>query len=610
MNRILVVDDKEENQYMLRALLEGNGFTVELAGHGAEALEKARQHPPNLIVADILMPVMDGFALCREWKKDARLRPIPFVFYTATYTDERDREFALGLGAERFVVKPKEPDDLLAIIREVFQQVQRPASPRTKLAADTPVRLPIKTPEEENVVYLKQYNAVLIRKLEGKMEQLEKINRELERDVAERKRAEVALRQSASLRQAAFDATADGILAVDSERRIIAFNQRFVEMWHITQSVMEKRDDCQLLACVMEQLKDPDGFAAKIQALYNQPEQEGWDMIEFKDGRVFERFSNPQRMADQIVGRVWDFRDVTARKQAEAELEQMHRQLQETSRQAGMAEMASSVLHNIGNVINSINVASTCVADSLKESKAANLSKVVALLREHQTDLGAFLTNDSRGKLVPGYLAQLADHLAEERTRVLKELGQMQSNVGHIKDIVTMQQSLTKMAGVTESLKMAGLVEDALNINASALAHRDIRVIKDYSDGPALMTEKHKVLQILINLLRNAMQACDEAKRPDKKLTISVTHGPNRVRVAVADNGIGIPPEYLTRIFTHGFTTKKDGHGFGLHSGAQAAGELGGSLTAHSDGPGQGAVFTLELPYQKGEQHDPSSDSR
>ena len=185
---ILIVDDNEQNLDLLQAVLEGNGYQVVSAANGVEALAKARQNPPDLVVSDILMPVMDGFALCREWKKDERLRQIPFVFYTATYTDEYDREFALSLGAEQFLVKPLEPEAFMRTILEVIQQVQRPPA--------APTRMPIEAPQQEEVGYLKQYNEVLIRKLEAKMEQLEQVNRELERDINERKKAKVELKKS------------------------------------------------------------------------------------------------------------------------------------------------------------------------------------------------------------------------------------------------------------------------------------------------------------------------------------------------------------------------------------------------------------------------------
>ncbi|HEX7618707.1 MAG TPA: ATP-binding protein, partial [Verrucomicrobiae bacterium] len=252
--------------------------------------------------------------------------------------------------------------------------------------------------------------------------------------------------------------------------------------------------------------------------------------------------------------------------------------------------------HNVGNVLNSVNIASSCVADSLRKSKAANLSKVAAMLREHESDLGSFLTTDAKGKQLPGYLGQLAEHLVLEQTGALKELSELQKNIGHIKDIVTMQQGLAKGSGLKEKLQVSDLVEDALRMNAGTLARHDIQIITEFKDVPSVIVEKHKVLQILVNLIRNARYACEESGREDKQMTMCVANGEGRIKISVSDNGIGIPPENLTRIFNHGFTTRKDGHGFGLHSGALAAKEMGGSLIAQSEGAGRGATFTLELP--------------
>ena len=162
-----------------------------------------------------------------------------------------------------------------------------------------------------------------------------------------------------------------------------------------------------------------------------------------------------------------------------------------------------------------------------------------------------------------------------------------------------MQQSYAKVSGLVETVKVESLVEDALRMNDGALMRHEVQVIRDYPDQPVeINVERHKVLQILVNLIRNAKYACDDSQRADKELTMQVRNGGDQVRITVADNGVGIPPENLTRIFNHGFTTRTDGHGFGLHSGALAAKELGGTLTAHSDGPGRGARFVLELPLQ------------
>jgi signal transduction histidine kinase len=263
-----------------------------------------------------------------------------------------------------------------------------------------------------------------------------------------------------------------------------------------------------------------------------------------------------------------------------------------------MAEIATNVLHNVGNVLNSVNVSTGLVVESVKKSKVSRLARVVALLQEHAPDLGEFITHDTKGKQLPFYLAQLSEQLLADQAALVGELDSLRRNVEHIKEIVAMQQSYATFGGVKEMINVVNLVEDSLRISEGALSRHCVEVVREFDTVPSLNVEKHKILQILVNLLRNAKHACQDSDRADKRLTVRVTNGEGRVKISVIDNGVGIPPENLTRIFNHGFTTRKDGHGFGLHSGALAAKEMGGSLTAHSDGPGQGATFTLELPSE------------
>jgi signal transduction histidine kinase len=264
-----------------------------------------------------------------------------------------------------------------------------------------------------------------------------------------------------------------------------------------------------------------------------------------------------------------------------------------------MAEVATSVLHNVGNVLNSVNISASVVADKLKESKAANIARVADLMREHAADLGEFMTQDPRGRQLPEYIAQLAGYLSSEQTALLNEMESLRKHIEHIKDIVAMQQNYAKVSGVTETVKVADLVEDALSMNAGALVRHDVQLIREYNPQvPEITVEKHKVLQILVNLIRNAKYACDDSKKKEKHLTVRVSNGDDRVRIAIIDNGVGIPAENITRIFNHGFTTRQSGHGFGLHSGALAAKEMGGALLVYSDGPDKGATFTLELPLK------------
>jgi PAS domain S-box-containing protein len=301
----------------------------------------------------------------------------------------------------------------------------------------------------------------------------------------------------------------------------------------------------------------------------------------------------------KIVGLMGIGRDITARKEAEDKLEQAHKQLLEVSRQAGMSEVATSVLHNVGNVLNSVNVSSSLISEKIRDSKVPNVAKAVSLMRAHQSDLAGFLANDPKGKQLLDYLSNLAAHLAQEQEEILQEAGSLAKKIMHIKEIVAMQQNYAKSPGIQESLSGADLLEDAVRMNIGSIERHHVKLIREYAEVPPILMEKHKVLQILVNVIRNAKYACDNSGREDKQITLRIANGDNSVKISVTDNGVGIPAENMTRIFNLGFTTKKNGHGFGLHSGALAAKELGGKLVAFSDGPDRGATFTLELPVKK-----------
>ena len=243
------------------------------------------------------------------------------------------------------------------------------------------------------------------------------------------------------------------------------------------------------------------------------------------------------------------------------ELEESQQKLIETSRQAGMAEVATSVLHNVGNVLNSVNISTTTVANRIRNSQSEKLGKVAGLLRENSGNLAHFVTEDPKGKHVPVFLEQLAGQLAQEKNEALEELKNLAKYVDHIKDVVAVQQSYAKVSGVTEKCKVTDLVEDAIRMNASALIRHDVRFFREYAEPlPEVQVEKHKVLQILVNLIRNAKYACDESGLKDKRLTVRITNGGDSVRIAMIDNGVGIPSENMDRIFNHGFTTRGDSY--------------------------------------------------
>ncbi len=419
--------------------------------------------------------------------------------------------------------------------------------------------------------------------------------RQLRSEVEERTRAEGALQASERFLSSLVEHLPVFIYRKDRAGRIAFANQRFCERQGLPRDQIIGQTVWDLLPpAEAERQQQLDERIMAGGEVYETTEEEATmggskSYIHLIKVPVFDA-------AGQCVGVQGMFLDVTERKQAEAELDQVHRQLVDASRQAGMAEIATGVLHNVGNVLNSVNVSATLVADHVRHTKAGSVAKLAAMLRQHQADLPGFLTHDPRGQMIPDYLETLTESLAAEQQAVIAELDQLRKNVDHIKDIVAMQQSYARTSGVIESVSLPDLVEDVLRMNSGSLARHDVDVVRDYQVRPVVSTDKHKVVQILINLVRNAKYACDESGRTDKQITVRIALHPRGVGIAVSDNGVGIPAENLTRIFNHGFTTRKTGHGFGLHSGALAAKELGGALSVQSAGPGRGATFILELP--------------
>jgi signal transduction histidine kinase len=284
------------------------------------------------------------------------------------------------------------------------------------------------------------------------------------------------------------------------------------------------------------------------------------------------------------------------KKRAQAETERLQHDLLAASREAGLAEMATSVLHNVGNVLNSVNISTTLIGDRIRRLGIAGVGKVADLMQQHAADLGDFLMKDPKGRQVPAFLTELGHHLREQQDQIAHEVATLTEQVTHIKDIITVQQASGAVGGMFEKAAVSEIVESAIKLQTGGFTRQGIHLVRDYEELPPAMINRHGLLQIMINVLRNAKTACDGT--PDKTVTVRIKRASaDRFRIEVADTGVGIPPENMTKIFTHGFTTRKDGHGFGLHSSLQVATEMAGTLTAQSPGPGQGATFILELPF-------------
>lgn len=324
-----------------------------------------------------------------------------------------------------------------------------------------------------------------------------------------------------------------------------------------------------------------------------------WTVITKEGGRVTLK-TTVRPLSEEDRGQLSGFQAMAQKVHTngrfEKEWEKVHSQLAEASRRAGMAEVATGVLHNVGNVLNSINVSAAFITERINKSRCANLEKVVALVNEH-VGVPDFLSEHPQGKQLPDYLSRLNHNLRQEREAVIQELESLSGNIQHVKEIVAVQQAYAKIVGASQKVRAKELVEDALRIDATSLARHDVEINRNYLEDPEFHVAKPKVLQILVNLIRNAKHACMESPSSPKWIKISVQPSPELfLRIQVEDNGVGIPPENLNRIFSHGFTTRSNGHGFGLHSGAEAAKEMGGSLRAFSQGTGRGATFVLDLP--------------
>ena len=279
-----------------------------------------------------------------------------------------------------------------------------------------------------------------------------------------------------------------------------------------------------------------------------------------------------------------------------AERARLEKALVESSRFAGMAEVATGVLHNVGNVLNSVNVSAQLVRERLESSRLATLQRTAHLLEPHQDDPTAFFADDPKAKLLPRFLCELHRNLAEEHRAIREEMLTLNANIEHIKEVVSAQQSLARSAGVEEQLVAADLFEDATRIHLTSIKRHEVQFETEYEPDLRFVADRHNTLQILVNLVSNAVHAVKSGPREKRRVKLRTHLLDDRVVFEVKDEGIGISAENMTRVFQHGFTTRDGGHGFGLHSGALAAKRMGGSLNATSNGSGTGATFTLELP--------------
>jgi signal transduction histidine kinase len=426
-----------------------------------------------------------------------------------------------------------------------------------------------------------------------------------------------------------FESTPAAICALDRDLRIITCNRAFARMAGATAARLPRRGE------LLERILPGEQYACwrahidrLLGATYHVGDSGraggGIGPITFEepppagqDAPHRETIMHVMLGGDRVAGVTVFSRDITERKRAEAEMQRLQADLVRVSREAGMAAVAGEVLHNAGNVLNSAGVSVAMLERHLKGLRTGHLSRALALLEEHAGHLDTFLRDDPRGKPLFELLRGLAAHFEQHQQQVGAEVTALQGSIEHLTRVIHAQRSHARSVGLLEIVGVNALIDAALELQAPSWSELGIALERQLASLPRLRIDKHKVIEILVNLISNARQSLRESGRADKRVRIrtepaspagSVTGRPagnaagdaagavERVRIHVEDNGMGIAPEHRAKLFRLGFTTKRDGSGIGLHSSAIAAQQLGGSLSFHSDGPGQGAVFTLELP--------------
>ncbi|MCB1042441.1 MAG: PAS domain-containing protein [Acidobacteria bacterium] len=350
------------------------------------------------------------------------------------------------------------------------------------------------------------------------------------------------------------------------------------------------------------------GQAEDFEAVYRIQADSGEWLWLRAHGQIVERDGSGQ--ATRVAGTTTD---ITANKCAEEELRRLNEELEErvekrtsdlrdaqsrlidVAHRAGMAEVAAGVLHNIGNILNSVNISTEVLYERLNSSKVHDLIRIEGLLASHRQNLAQFFTEHPKGKLIPEYLDTLLPGLKTEHGRLTQEVEELREAIRMMTDVIHTQQSYATAGLYTENTDVTEIVDDALKLMQTSLHKRGIQVIRQFQANPKGNVPRVKLVHVLTNIIKNARDAMADVEHP--QLTIRVSQpSKDQAAIAVRDNGCGIESDHLKRIFVHGFTTKRDGHGFGLHTCANALTEMGGSLEAYSDGQGKGSTFTLLFP--------------
>ncbi len=570
---ILTIDDDKYIRESFRGLLEDFDFEVLEAENGRIGLEIFEKENPDLILVDMRMPVVDGLEVLETVVKKSPDTPIIMVSGAG---EIKDVVKALRLGAWDYLMKPVKDLNMLA------HTIERSLE-RHRLI-------------KEN----REYQEHLEDKVVEQTKKIEKTNLELQK--------------SEKHFRTIVETSREGIWIIDLNKKTTFVTLRMAEMFGYNTDEMLGKEATVFVdpSCIetFEELNERllSGEGGQCDLKFRQKDgSELWGIVSTNpifdaDGAVTSGFEmimdiTERKQAEEELARHRDHLEELVKERTE-ELERTHKELVEKAHKAGMADIATGIVHNVGNVLNSVKTSVQVIDNILKESLIINFKRANDLLRENMDTLEEFLINNSKGKMLMEYYLRIEEGLSKEHFQIEELTNRLIRMVDAIADIISAQQNYTNVDFLVEKSSLDKTVDDALTMMIQLITNQQVIVKRIYNKIPQVEIQKIKLLHTIINIIKNACESMENTQPDNRILTIVIDYcemDKNAACIKMSDTGHGIHPENLEKIFSYGFTTKSGRHGLGLHSSANYMTEMGGKLWAENNESGKGTSFILKF---------------
>ncbi len=577
LKTILVVDDEKPIRKAFRYYLDDLGFlTLEAAG-GIDALDVFERESPDLILLDLRMPDLDGLEVLARVRKQDQDIPIIVVSGVGAVADA---VVALRMGAWDYLVKPV--DDLSVLHNAIEKCLER-----YRLIKDSRIY-------QDKIIESEEMHRTIIENADYSIIYFDAENR-------------IVLANSSAVRT--FRLNKDAIVGVSlfdflSEDQATLFQQRFnnilkEKIGASFEDMIEFPEGRQWFMTNIQLVKDSHGIMG-IQCLFTditerkRAEEELMRHSNHLEELVSERTSALQKSNEELARNRGHMDELVEARTSE--LEHIHKELVEKAHMAGMADVATDTFHNVGDILSSVKTSTDVMNDLIKASAIEGLKKANEMLSMNIDCLEEFILNNPNGKKLMQYYMKLGDVFVKEHENIREHLSRIVDKISDIENVITAQQIYAGEKYITEKYALSDLVDYSLAMQKGSEELKGITIEKDFQDVPKVEVQKIKLVHVLFNLLKNADEAMCETPFEDRRLTFSIDSNDNAVFLKVRDYGSGIDKKNIKRIFSHGFTTKRHSHGFGLHNSANYMREMGGGIWAESEGKGMGTTFIIQFP--------------